>query len=121
VHTFDRRKRSADLTRLSICWGRLERDGHMFFGSYAISVGALTSWFAQGGRRCWASASPVHRKEGSSGAPQARPDTSGWPTLDEAGGSLCASHDYVGQPSSGWPKCAFGLIPEKGVPAPFSK
>jgi hypothetical protein len=58
---------------------------------------------------------------GRQGAPQARPDTSGWPTLDEPGGALRASHDCLGQPPCGWPTCAFGLIPEKGVPAPFSE
>jgi hypothetical protein len=45
----------------------------------------------------------------------------GRPTLYEPGGALCASHDCLGQPPCGWPTCAFGLIPEKGVPAPFSE
>jgi hypothetical protein len=63
-------------------------------GSPAVSVGALSSGFAAQGPGLpgiWPLRSIARR--GRQGAPQARPDTGGRPTLDEPGGSPCASHD----------------------------
>jgi len=50
-------------------------------------VGALTSGFAARGPGCWGLPLRSTARRGRQGTPQARPDTSGRPTLDDPGGA----------------------------------
>ena len=42
--------------------------------------------------------------------PKARPDTSGWPTLDGCGVNVAPATMWPGQPPSGWPRSASRLL-----------